>query len=105
MPNTNLGNLVLYFFDKIINSKLRAIFKDEDPAKISKGVYDLIYGIKGEDGKRKKSIDKAEFALQLLYNKDPQKIIPPSYIAEALQWLENSLIQREDNDFASEGDE
>ena len=84
--------------------KLRAIFKDEDPAKISKGVYDLIYGVKDKDGRRKKGIDKAEFALQLLYNKDPQKIAPPSYIAEALQWLEDSLIQREDEDFASEGE-
>jgi len=84
--------------------KLRAIFKDEDPAKISKGVYELIYGVKDKDGRRKKGIDKAEFALQLLYNKDPQKIAPPSYIAEALQWLEDSLIQREDEDFASEGE-
>ena len=40
----------------------------------------------------------------VLYNKDPQKIAPPSYIAEALQWLEDSLIQREDEDFASEGE-
>ena len=63
-----------------------------------------IYGVKDKDGRRKKGIDKAEFALQLLYNKDPQKIAPPSYIAEALQWLEDSLIQREDEDFASEGE-
>lgn len=81
--------------------KLRAIFKEDDAHKIAMGVYDLIYGVKDENGKRKKGIDKAEFALQLLYNKDPEKIVPPSYISEALQWLEDSLIQREDGDFAS----
>ncbi len=82
--------------------KLRAIFNNEDADKISKSVYELIYGATDGKGNRKKGIDKAEFALQLLYNKDPQKIIPPSYIAEALQWLEDSLIQREDGDFVSE---
>ncbi len=82
--------------------KLRAIFKDENADKISTGVYKLIYGAKDENDKRQKGIDKAEFALQLLYNKDPQSITPPSYIAEALRWLEDSLIQREDGDFASE---
>ena len=81
--------------------KLRTIFKNEDADKISKSVYELIYG--ATDGNtRKKGIDKAEFALQLLYNKDPQKITPPSYIAEALHWLEDSLIRREDRDFVSE---
>ena len=71
-----------------------------------KGAVDTLkkHGAKDENNKRQKGIDKAEFALQLLYNKDPQNIVPPSYIAEALQWLEDSLIQREDGDFASEGE-
>lgn len=82
--------------------KLRAIFKNENAEKIAQGVYELIYGGIDADGKRKKgSLDKAEFALQLLYNKDPKQIAPPQYIAEALKWLEDSLIQREDGDFIS----
>ena len=80
--------------------RLNAIFKNENVTQISQNIYDLIYGAKDKTGKRTKGIDKAEFALQLLYNKDPQKITPPSYIAEALQWLEDSLVQREDGDFA-----
>lgn len=82
--------------------KIRAIFKDENVEKISQDVYTLIYGSTDTTGKRKKgNLDKAEFALQLLYNKEPKQITPPRYIAEALKWLEESLIQRDDGDFAS----
>jgi len=82
--------------------KIRNIFKQENAEEIAQNVYELIYGGADANGKRKKgSLDKAEFALQLMYNKDPKSITPPQYIAEALKWLEDSLIKREDGDFAS----
>lgn len=86
--------------------KIRNIFKQENADEITKNVYELIYGSTDADGKREKgSLDKAEFALQLLYNKDPKSIIPPQYISVALEWLEDSLIKREDEDFASSKEE
>ncbi|WP_417792993.1 AAA family ATPase [Terasakiella pusilla] len=37
--------------------------------------------------------DKAKFALDILYDIDPEKINPPSYIEVGLQWVEEQLIQ------------
>lgn len=82
--------------------KLRTVFKTENVEEIARKVYELIYGAVDEKGKKKKgSLDKAEFALQLLYNKDPKNISPPQYIAEALSWLQSALLEKETGDFLS----
>ena len=40
---------------------------------------------------RSKSIDKASFALDLIFSFDPKDIAIPKYIAEGLTWLEGEL--------------
>ncbi|CUX72122.1 DNA replication and repair protein RecF [Clostridium sp. C105KSO15] len=75
--------------------KLKNIFKTEDATLIPMKVYELIYG----SNKKKPTMKKAEFALDLLYNKDPKSITPPHYIAEALEWLQKILIEKDDGDF------
>lgn len=39
-----------------------------------------------------KNARKAEFALELLFSEDPQKLKVPTYIESGLQWLQNILI-------------
>lgn len=39
----------------------------------------------------KKNVKKAEFALDLIYSVDPEKIIVPLYISEGLYWLQEQL--------------
>lgn len=39
----------------------------------------------------KKNVKKAEFALDLIYSEEPEKIMVPSYISEGLIWLEEKL--------------
>ena len=39
--------------------------------------------------------DKAKFALDMLYSKDPSLIQVPEYIHQGLTWLENKLLQRQ----------
>jgi Predicted ATP-dependent endonuclease of the OLD family len=75
--------------------KLKSIFKEEDATQLPIEVYELIYG----SDKRKTTMKKAEFALDLLYNKDPKSIKPPHYIAEALEWLQKVLLEKDDGDF------
>lgn len=75
--------------------KLKDIFKTEDATLIPIKVYELIYG----SNKKKPTMKKAEFALDLLYNKDPKSISPPHYIAESLEWLQKILIEKDDGDF------
>lgn len=44
-----------------------------------------------------KSAKKAEFALELLYYKDPANITPPAYISNGLDWLQNKLKPQKNN--------
>ena len=80
-------------------------FLCKEEEKIRREVYKLIYGTVAKNGQRKKGLlDKAEFALELLFSKDPKAIEPPHYIAEALKWLQDILVANESCDFLS-GDE
>lgn len=38
---------------------------------------------------------KAEMALELLYLKEPKELIPPKYIAEGLEWLQDKLKNKD----------
>ena len=42
-----------------------------------------------------KSGNKAEFALDMLYSKDPETMKVPAYIDNGLKWLEDKLLQRQ----------
>jgi len=46
---------------------------------------------------------KAEMALELLYSTEPSEIIPPKYIVEGLEWLQERL-QNKHQDFVIEDD-
>lgn len=43
---------------------------------------------------RKKGFKKAEFALDLIYVIDPEKIVVPNYIDDGLNWLESQLSSK-----------
>lgn len=72
--------------------KFKDAFKKETALEISEDVYNAV---------QSKSAKKAEFALDMIYNKDPEKITIPQYIAEGLQWLENEILAKDNGDFLS----
>lgn len=48
------------------------------------------------------SAKKAEMALELLYLQEPDSLIPPKYIAEGLEWLQDNLKGKDSNLIATE---
>ena len=76
--------------------KFKNAFVSEDAKKITKDVYNAL---------KSNGVDKAEFALDMIYNKDPQNIAIPSYIADGLKWLEKEISSKESNDFLDEENE
>ena len=48
---------------------------------------------------------KAEMALELLYLNEPDKVKPPTYIFDGLEWLENSIEARKLDSIARSLDE
>jgi len=78
--------------------------KDESGDGIIKKAHDVIVGSKTfeephkalYDGLRASQSDKkAEFALDLIYSFDPDKIVIPPYIKEGLDWLQEQLKTEE----------
>ena len=76
--------------------KFKKAFKTENATTIPQDVYNAI---------KSKSVDKAEFALDMIFNKDPQNIVVPAYIAEGLEWLEKEIASKDNNDFLSKENE
>ena len=76
--------------------KFKKAFKTENATTIPQDVYNAI---------KSKSVDKAQFALDMIFNKDPQNIEIPVYIAEGLKWLENEILSKGNNDFLSKENE
>lgn len=76
--------------------KFKDAFKTENAINIQQDVYNAV---------KSKSVDKAEFALDMIFNKDPQNIIIPVYITEGLEWLEGELSSKDNNDFLSKENE
>lgn len=70
--------------------KFKSAFKSEDESRIAADIYSSI---------KSKSAKKAEFALDVIYNKDPKTIRVPKYIAEGLEWLQRELSSKDNNDF------
>lgn len=69
------GNGFIKKLNKAFNSK-------KDISDIAEDIYKDIRG---------SSMKKAEFALELLYLKDPNSLNIPQYISDGLNWLENKL--------------
>ena len=76
--------------------KFKNAFKTENATIIPQDVYNAI---------KSKSVDKAEFALDMIYNKDPENILIPTYIAEGLEWLEKEIASKDNKDFLNKENE
>lgn len=76
--------------------KIRNIFKEKDLSVVSSKIYRLL-----RDTNR---FSKAEFALDLLFSKDPKDLNVPHYIEEALVDLEKHLSSNTSPDFLSSED-
>ena len=97
MPTTFEDALAYDNFDtfKAMNgigliAKFRKAFRTEDYDKIATDVFNAV---------ESKGAKKAEFALDMIYSHDPEKLTVPAYIALGLNWLQNELMAKEDNDF------
>ncbi len=86
----------LYLFKSIrgngLIKKFKNAFSKEDATLISQKVYDAV---------TEKNAKKADFALDLIFSKDPSMIVIPHYISEGLAWLEDVLINYDSGDFLS----
>lgn len=70
--------------------KFKTAFLTEDASKIAKNVFAAL---------KDNSVKKAEFALDMIFKKDPDNIAVPEYIAEGLSWLQNELSSKQHSDF------
>lgn len=61
-----------------------AIKKHKTPADLGQEMFELL-----KNGK------KAEFALELLYSEEPEKLNTPTYISEGLSWLQEQLQRKQ----------
>lgn len=76
--------------------KFKSAFNTENETKISTNIYSAVESTTAK---------KAEFALDMIYNRDPQSIVIPVYISEALEWLEKEISAKDNNDFLNKEDE
>lgn len=76
--------------------KFKSAFNTENETKISTNIYSAVESTTAK---------KAEFALDMIYNRDPQSIVIPAYISEALEWLEKEISAKDNNDFLNKEDE
>jgi len=93
MPITVDGAEVLpYTFEDSLIFENRTIFSDIENAKGTiKKVQEITDAQSAFDKIRDPNFKKAEFALELLYLSAFEDLKTPTYIAEGLQWLEESL--------------
>lgn len=73
--------------------KFKKAFSETDAAVIARKTFDSITD---------KNAGKAEFALDLLFSKDPEDIDTPKYIDEGLSWLQEELKSKDSRDFLEE---
>ncbi len=83
------SNLELF---KNIDDKELYLNKISNIIKSATGFEDMHFKIYEEI--RKTSFKKAEFALDLIYLIDPEKIVVPNYIDDGLNWLESQLSSK-----------
>lgn len=90
------------FEDSIIYSNLELFKNIEDKELYLNIVSNIIKSATGFEDMhskiyeeiRKTSFKKAEFALDLIYLIDPEKIVVPNYIDDGLNWLESQLSSK-----------
>jgi hypothetical protein len=68
----------------LLNKFREAVISKEDISELAQALFEAL-----ESG------NKAEFALDMLYSKDPASIKVPAYIRNGLEWLENKLVIRQ----------
>ena len=76
--------------------KFKNAFKTENADQIATEIYNAVESA---------SAKKTEFALDMIYNRDPQNIIIPAYIADALEWLEKEILSKDNKDFLNKEDD
>ena len=90
------------FEDSIIYSNLELFKNIEDKELYLNIISNIIKSATGFEDMhskiyeeiRKTSFKKAEFALDLIYLIDPEKIVVPNYIDDGLNWLESQLLSK-----------
>ena len=90
------------FEDSIIYSNLELFKNIEDKELYLNIISNIIKSATGFENMhskiyeeiRKTSFKKAEFALDLIYLIDPEKIVVPNYIDDGLNWLESQLSSK-----------
>ncbi len=73
--------------------KIKNAFNETDATEIAKKTFEAISD---------KNAGKTEFALDLLFSKDPEDIDTPNYIDEGLNWLQEELKSKDSSDFLEE---
>lgn len=73
--------------------KFKKAFSETDAETIAKKTYEAI---------KAKNADKAVFALDLIFYKNPEDIVTPYYIDEGLNWLQEELESKDSMDFLEE---
>lgn len=94
--------LTATFEDSIIYSNLELFKNIEDKELYLNKISNIIKSATGFEDMhskiyeeiRKTSFKKAEFALDLIYLIDPEKIVVPNYIDDGLNWLESQLLSK-----------
>ena len=76
--------------------KFKNAFKTENADQIAIDIYKAVESANAK---------KTEFALDMIYNKDPQSITIPVYIADALKWLEKEIFSKDNKDFLNKEDD
>lgn len=90
------------FEDSIIYSNLELFKNIEDKELYLNKISNIIKSATGFEDMhskiyeeiRKTSFKKAEFALDLIYLIEPEKIVVPNYIDDGLNWLESQLLSK-----------
>lgn len=88
--------LIPYTFEAALALENRELFRNLNKAKLIqkfKEALDLGKAVEANNAIRGalREGNKAEFALELLFLQDPEKLKVPTYIADGLQWLQNRL--------------
>ena len=97
IPTTFEDSLAYSNFEKFkklrkngLIKKFNTAFNESDATSIAKKTYEAL---------KAKGVNKAEFALDMIYSKKPEDIDTPAYIDEGLKWLQDELSSKDSNDF------
>jgi len=72
--------------DGMLKKTLEKLSSSSQPDKICSDIYELLH-------EKNAGSKKADFALDMIYSVDPEKLGVPKYIEEGLDWLQECLIE------------